>query len=125
MAKESVDVDLPPSHTANKNAINEHISKKWNIKWLRFNQCGQTKIFFPRINPGKSKKLLKLNCETFSTAVQWITGHCYLNRHEYICGNLDFKECRYCFLEEETSGPLITDYEVLSIERADCFQVTS
>ena len=76
----------------------------------------------PRTRQGKSKKLLELGREQLSTAVQWLTGHCFLNRHEQIMGNLDFNECRYCFLEEETSSHLITDCEVFWQERMNCFQ---
>ena len=118
----AIDAAVPVSTCHIKQEIKEYITAKWNNKWKRLNQCRQTKIFFPEVNPGKSKKLLALDRGLFSTCVQWLTGHTFLNRHEYVIGNIDFNECRYCFLEEETSSHLITDCEVLWRERADCFQ---
>ena len=80
------------------------------------------KIFFPKPNPGFSKKLLKLDRHTLSTCLQWLTGHTFLNRHEFVVGNLDFNECRFCMLEEETSSHLVTNCEVFWQERLSCFK---
>ena len=90
--------------------------------WYRYPKCRQTKIFFPEPNKGKSEQIMKLDRVMLSTMVQWLTGFTFLNRHEFIVGKLDFNECRYCFLEEETSSHLITDCEVLWQERVDSFR---
>ena len=103
--------------TAIKSEINKLIYDKWTRYWERLNECRQTKIFFPKPNPGFSKKLLKLDRHTLSTCLQWLTGHTFLNRHEFVVGNLDFNECRFCMLEEETSSHLVTNCEVFWQER--------
>ena len=97
------------------------MNDKWARRWKAYPKCRQTKIFFSEPDKGKSKKLLEINREDLSTMVQWLTGHCFLNRHEKIVGNLDFNECRFCFLEEETSSHIITDCEVFWHERMQCF----
>ena len=95
----AVDLIIPGSKGELKFNINSYIYAKWQKKWDCLNSCRQTKIFFPKIDPGKSDKLMKQSRGMYSTLVQWITGHSFLNRHEFVIGNLDFNECRFCNLE--------------------------
>ena len=118
----AVTLDIPGSKQETKYEINQHIMHLWNTRWKRLNSCRQTKIFFPELSASKSDQLLKNSRGMYSTLVQWLTGHTFLNRHEFIVGNLDFNECRFCGLEPETSSHLITDCEVLWPERVDCFK---
>ena len=94
----------------------------WNKAWQGLTTCRQTKIFFPRVDLAKSKKLRRAKKELYSRAVRWITGHNFLRRHNNITDYVDTaRECRYCKIQEETSGHIITECEAFWRERRDCF----
>jgi hypothetical protein len=77
------------SKQAKKTEIKASTTKKWNERWRNLKICRQTKIFFPIVHPGKSKKITKLSRPNISTTGQVITGHNFLNRPQ---GLID-KEC--------------------------------
>ena len=105
-----------------RNTIDLHYSELWNKRWTSHKECRQTKIWFPNPDQNKFKKLIKLNRETFSTMVRWVTGHNFLKRHNAIIEPEPHDpNCRYFGLEPETSSHLITQCEVLCHYRAEIF----
>ena len=98
--------------------------KALNQQWHQSPHYRQTKIFFPEINQYKSQQLIKQSRDAFGRAVRWITGHCFLNRHNNLLNPLDFPNanCRLCNWEQETSSHLICECEALGLIRHFHFQ---
>ena len=61
-------------------------------------------MLWPRPQPVASRRLLLLNRETFGHAVQFVTGHNFLERHRFLCGETDAPTCRVCGTDEESSA---------------------
>ena len=82
------------------------------------------KIFFPEIQPNQSNHLIKLPRDIFGRAARWLTGHCFLNRHNNLLNPIEFPnpKCRFCNWEQETSSHIICDCEALSLVRHFYFQ---
>ena len=100
--------------------------KAWNLQWQQSPHYRQTKIFFPETDSNKSKHLIKQNRDTFGRAVRWITGHCFLNRHNHLLNPTEFPnpKCRLCNWELETSSHIICECEALWLVRHFHFQET-
>ena len=113
---------IPPSHL--KNTCKQKSLAEWNHKWHISQNCRQTKIFFPEVDIPKSKHLLRLNREQFSRAIRWLTGHCFLNRHNHLLYPTEYPDpqCRLCNLNEETSSHIICECEALCYVRYFHFQ---
>ena len=113
---------LPPASWA-KRLIYDFFIKIWNQRWISLKEARQTKIWFPTINMGKSEALIKLSRPELGLAVQMITGHNRLKRHESIVnsGVVD-ATCRLCLEEEETSWHLIGECPALWQQRGDSFE---
>ena len=94
------------------------------MQWHQSPHHRQTKIFFPEINPNKSKHLIKLTRDDFGRAARWLTGHCFLNRHNNLLNPTEFPnpKCRLCNWEQETSSHIICECEALSLVRHFYFQ---
>jgi ribonuclease HI len=113
---------IPLSHV--KNITKEQSLKTWNMQWENSPHCRQTKIFFPKVDPVKSNHLLKLNKDEFGRANRWLTGHCFLNRHNHLLDPFKYPSptCRACNLEQETSSHIICECEALCYIRYFHFQ---
>ena len=98
-----------------KNIINQAINKKWNRKWIGSPEYNQTKIFFPTLSPMKSLSLLRLDRDSFGQATRWLTGHCFLNRHNSLLDPIKYSNptCRLCEMADETPSHIICDCEAL------------
>ena len=73
---------IPLSHVKN---ITRGLSlKTWNLQWDNSPHYRQTKIFFPKVDTFASGHLLKLTRNDFGRAIRWLTGHCFLNRHNHL-----------------------------------------
>ena len=94
------------------------------MQWENSPHCRQTKIFFPKVDPVKSNHLLKLNKDDFGRAIRWLTGHCFLNRHNHLLDPFKYPSptCRACNLEQETSSHIICECEALGHIRYFHFQ---
>jgi ribonuclease HI len=104
--------------------IKEYVVKKWNTEWANYPHCRQTKLFFPTIHLGKSKKIYKCDKETFGAVVRWMTGHNGLLYHNNLINPSFYQEsmCRLCNEEEETAAHLLTECPVLMTARVDSFR---
>ena len=113
---------IPLSHV--KHITRNQSLKTWNQQWHNSPHCRQTKIFFPEVDPVKSGHLLRLNREDFGRAIRWLTGHCFLNRHNHLLYPLEHPTptCRACDWDQETSSHIICECEALSHIRYFHFQ---
>jgi hypothetical protein len=76
------------------------------------------------VDTAKSGHLLRLNRNNFGRAIRWLTGHCFLNRHNHLLNPADTPnpQCRLCDFEQETSSHIICQCEALSHTRYFHFQ---
>jgi ribonuclease HI len=113
---------IPFSHV--KNRCKQQSLKLWNQQWANSQNCRQTKIFFPEVDIAKSNHLLRLNRDHFGRAMRWLTGHCFLNRHNFLLYPTETTDplCRLCNMEDETSSHIICQCEALYLVRHYHFQ---
>ena len=78
--------------------LNELKLEEWNKRWTDLDEAKQTKLWFPRINTGLSKDLLKLSRTSLGQAIGFISGHNWLLRHQRKIYNNPYMdvECRAC-----------------------------
>jgi hypothetical protein len=96
---------------APRHAINEIVkftTKNWDIYWNGRADCRQTKLWLPAPDPKISREILKLNKSDFGLITRWLTGHCFLARHEALLNNED-PTCHLCFLDEQTPWHLLRE----------------
>lgn len=94
----------------------EHINKalkkltvcNWSEYWANRPDCRQTKLWFPLPDPKKSAEILNLNREDFGLSVRWLTGHCYLKRHQALLHGGE-GICFLCDEADETPWHLLTE----------------
>jgi ribonuclease HI len=113
---------IPLSHL--KQICKQHSLKSWNLQWSKSQHYRQTKLFFPEVDAAKSNHLLRLNRDDFGRAIRWITGHCFLQRHNNLLNPNDTTspQCRLCNMEQETSSHIICQCEALCLIRHFHFQ---
>ncbi len=56
----------------------------------------------------ESQNILNLSEADFGLMTRWLTGHCFLARHEAIINNTD-PTCNKCFLDDQTLWHLLKD----------------
>ena len=96
----------------------------WGSQWQQSNHYRQTKIFFPETKPNQSNHLIRQSRDAFGRAARWLTGHCFLNRHNNVLNPTEFPnpKCRFCNWEQETSSHIICECEALGLIRHFHFQ---
>jgi len=82
--------------------------KNWETYWNGRVDCKQTKLWFPSPNSKESLNLLNLSKNDFGLMVRWITGHCFLARHEALINNGD-PICNKCFIDDQTPWHLLKE----------------
>lgn len=103
--------------------ITKAMISSWNRRWKSSTEYRQTKIWFPSVDPKKSKYFLNLSRSELGIVVQFITGHNRLNRHESLMSADRDPTCRLCLEAEETSWHLMCDCPALWKVRAEIFGV--
>ena len=78
--------------------------EEWTSRYQALPTCRKTKIFWPRPDRVGSRQMLGLSRDNFSHATQIITGHNFMLRHRFICGESQNNQCCLCGLEEEESS---------------------
>lgn len=109
-----------------KRDIEKFYYKRWSQTWHDYQHARQTKIWFQKPDPNKSKKLFGLNRENLSLMIQFLTGHNKLKRHRNIQNNInDPHSCRLCLEEEESSYHVIAECPATQVFRWNIFQSTT
>jgi ribonuclease HI len=102
------DPKLPTAPIHIRNTIAKFSNANWNTYWNGRGDCRQTKLWFPSPNHKESNNILRLNRQDFGLLTRWLTGHCFLARHESIINNED-PICNKCFMEDQTPWHLLRD----------------
>ena len=98
----------PIPHPIVKKQLRNSAYRKWKTYWQGRGDCRQTKLWFPSPDPVRSKTLLHLPRKDFGSVVRWVTGHCYLARHQSLIHH-NSPTCNLCQLAEETPWHLLWD----------------
>ena len=107
-----------------KREIFNYFKLKWSKAWNLYKEARQTKIWFPKPDPKKSFKLLKLYRTNLSRFVQFLTGHNKLKRHKNIQNGVnDPHSCRLCLEEEESSFHVIAECPATQTLRTRVFEL--
>ena len=98
---------IDPPQSFFKKQLWKAIYKEGNDRWTKDNTCRMTKIFFPHVQKGKSKQLLKMSRKKSRRIIEIVTGQ---NNLHYIQNKVNKTDllCRFCEEEEETFNHLIT-----------------
>ena len=70
--------------------------REWNSQWRALGTCRQTKLFFPNLSPSRSKQILLMERPVLGKAIQFLTGHCWMRRHQNIIDGVTDPTCRLC-----------------------------
>ena len=115
-------IPFPKCYT--KKLISNHFTQTWCARWKHSTPYRQTKIFFPEPCLTKSARLLRLSRDTFGMIARWLTGHCFLNRHNHLLDPLTHPTptCHLCEMAEETPYHIICECEAVARIRYHHFQ---
>ena len=100
---------LPLPTTFFKKTIKNLINFHWTQRWINNKTCRQTKLFFQKPNPKITKQIMQCTKTNFGKAIRWLTGHCFLKRHNHLLDPINNPDplCRHCKEEEETPWHII------------------
>ena len=112
---------LPIPYSYPKTKTKLILTKQWNSRWKTLNSCRQTKLWFECSSDKLSKHLTKLCRFDLGRLVQFITGHCNLNRHVSLQDRSVNPACRHCLQSEETPWHLVTSCPSFISHRANIF----
>ena len=59
-------------------------------------ECRQTKLWFPKVDKSRSLRILKCNRLQWGKLMQLMTGHNFLNRHNWVIDNSQDPYCDIC-----------------------------
>jgi ribonuclease HI len=112
-------IPFPKAHL--KAILLDNLIKNWNKRWENETHFRQTKLWFPEIDLNISKRLLKSDRFLYCQLIQIITGHNYLNYHQYNCKKVESPICRKCDEEIESSWHIITECPAFAAARFRSF----
>ena len=78
-------------------------------------------MFWPEVKLNQSMELLNLPRGKFGHAVQILTGHNYMARHQFVCGESPVTTCRLCDEGDESSEHILTQCGALQALREKYF----
>jgi ribonuclease HI len=96
------------SKTVIRNGIRDLVDKLWDEEWVNVHPCRQTKLFFPKSDRVKAKSIVKLNRKEHSIAIQFFTGHGFLNRHSALVDPSLDPRCS-CANDDQTAHHIIAE----------------
>ncbi len=115
---------LPLPKTEIRNRYKKQMVAAWNERYKRDPRFRQTKMWFPEVDLPTSKRIMSLSRAELSHAVQVITGHNFLRRHNSLIDDgATYSECRLCLEDEETSHHIVAECPALGYARFQVFGV--
>ncbi len=89
---------IPPQVGTFSDKTDQYCRKLWTKRWRSSTDCKQTRAWLPQPDPVFSKELLSLSRDEIGMIIQFITGHCWLRRHEAIVAQSTTMptDCRLC-----------------------------
>ena len=112
---------LPIPRSAYKTFFQEWLISKWNEQWKARKDCRQTKDWFDEVRLDESKKIMSLDRKHLSRAVQIITGHNFMLRHQHVVDPEQDSTCRLCLEDEESTWHVIAECPALGRIRQEHF----
>jgi ribonuclease HI len=108
-----------------KTRLKARFEEMWKDIWEARVDCRQTKQWFPEPNKKVSFQLIRLDRRDFSTAVQLITGHNFMMRHQWKLGETSSPTCRLCEGgdddDEESTFHVVAECPALAAKRLKHF----
>ena len=121
---------FPTTRNSMKARIRQMRNAAWANKWLHSEEYRQSKDFLQGPHPGIWADLKHKPAQTLSRTIRFVTGHCYMNRHNTLLrfgydGLAERSEvtCRLCETGEETPFHLITTCPVMITTRLSTLYV--
>jgi ribonuclease HI len=108
---------LPIANCIFKSEIDGWLIREHTLIWNAYNGGQHTKNFIQTPNVKLSKLLLSMTRNNIRTSLAYISGHCNLNRFEYICNRTTSPLCRKCNMERETPVHVLSTCMALTIPR--------
>ena len=112
---------LPVPGSYIKRQTKLEFEKSWNNRWQNLETCRQTKIWFAEASNKMDKALRHFSRSDLSKLIQFITGHCNLNRHISLQDKGHSPLCRHCKDSEETPWHLVTSCPSFFSHRRNIF----
>ena len=113
---------IPQPNSWAKMLLKKETYEQWASRWYQCKIGRQTKIWFPSLNIKGSKILASLPRADLGLAIQMLSGHNRLNRHENLCNPEVSPLCRKCGEEEESSWHVIALCPALVHRRGQSFK---
>ena len=120
----TVSPEIPVPKAEVMQDIKDHYLAEWQTRWQQATTCRQTKIFFPRVNGKKIKKVAKLGRKTLNLLVQVGTGHALLARHTSRWTWLE-TTCRLCLEDDESIEHLFYECPAVEWQRREVNEIFS
>ncbi len=116
---------LPLPTSFFKKTIKQLINFHWINRWNNNSKCRQTKLFLQEPNIKLTKEIMKCTKIPLGRAIRWLTGHCFLKRHNHIINPYENTDpfCRHCNEEEETPWHIIARCGAFQHIRLKCFNL--
>ena len=117
--------EIPPPYSYLTQLVTKGVETLWSERWLGAKKDDgapiyrQTKFFFKKPDKNKAYNLMRVDRDTLGRAIQFITGHAFLRRHDSLVANATNPStppdasCRLCKKGEETPFHLIMECEEL------------
>ena len=102
--------------------IHAHSTREWQERWNNRKDSRQSAIFFPDLDPKRSKDILNLPKNKIGLVVRALTGHDHRTRHNSILEGAQPPPCRLCKTHVETPSHLIISCPALLHHRAFTFK---
>ncbi len=101
-------IKVPPPIGTFADEVDRWLIDKWSKQWSKNPTCKQTRFWFPTIKPEFSLSLSKWSRAEVGMMVQFLTGHCWLNRHKFLVEESSTKKCRLCDMDGEDHDSMET-----------------
>lgn len=109
--------DVPVPACSANNLVEQCVNAMLQKEWDRYTEARQTKLFYPKIDKNKAKRVIQWNKLQIGRLIRSVTGHNNLLYHLYNMENHVSPACRFCLDEREEFNHLAFDCPILWKER--------